>query len=373
MAKHTNYEVEDFLLNESFIEWVLNDSEKEATFWNAWITAHPDCLPAVNIAKKILIALHVKPARRLTENEIDSIIGQLQQKNRHHHNDIHKIKGSSKINIPVFALKLAAILLVGIAIGYIFLKQRNTSLPNTNTASTASYIKRMVNNTRGTLLVKLDDGSSVILKPGAQINYPAKFNGKSRDVSLNGEAFFEIHKDAAHPFFVHCGDWVTRVVGTSFTINTSNRTKEFKVVVNTGKVLVYTDNINNLKILPIKDKQLAAKPIYITPNEELIYNTTRKSLVKETLMTPLLLSANLSRALFTFHETPLYKVIANIKRAYNVNIIYNEKQMGGCPLTASLGDEHLLEKLDLICKALDAHYYINEGQIVIQGAGCNSK
>lgn len=361
MAKQSNYEVEDFLLNESFIEWILNDSEKEATFWNAWITAHPGCLPAMNTARKILLALHVKPSRQLTDHEIDLIISQLQPGNKS-----FKIKLPSKINTPVSALRLAALLIIFISIGYLFFKQHTF-----DTDKTAIYVKQVVNNTKGTLLVKLADQSSVILKPGSQIKYPTKFNGKTREVSLNGEAFFEIQKDASHPFFVHSGDWLTRVVGTSFTINASDKTKEFKVIVNTGKVLVY-ENLTDPKT-SLRDKRPAIKPIYITPNQELVYNATDKSLVKENLITPLLLSADSSKQLFTFHETPLDKVIANIKRAYHVNINYNKKQMGGCPITASLADEHLLEKLDIICKVFDAHYSITDGQITIQGEGCNNK
>ena len=84
-----------------------------------------------------------------------------------------------------------------------------------------------------------------------------------------------------------------------------------------------------------------------------------------------MLSANVSKDIFTFNDTPLNKVISRIERAYNVHIMYNEKEIGGCPLTASLGDEHLLEKLDLISKALDVKYYINDGQIVLQGTGCS--
>jgi transmembrane sensor len=366
MAKQSNYEVEDFLLNESFIEWILNDSEKEATFWNAWITAHPGCLPAMNAARKILLALHVKPSRQLTDHEIDLIINQLQQRSLHV-NENFKIKLPSKINMPVFALRLAALLIIFISIGYLFFKQHTF-----DTGKTANYVKQVINNTKGTLLIKLADQSLIILKPGAQIQYSTKFNGKTREVSLNGEAFFEIHKDASHPFFVHSGDWLTRVVGTSFTIKASDKTKDFKVIVNTGKVLVYENNLTDPKT-SLKNKRAAIKPIYLTPNQELVYNTTYKSLVKENLVTPLLLSADSSKELFTFHETPLDKVIANIRRAYNVNITYNKKQMGGCPITASLADEHLLEKLDLICKVFDAHYIITDGQIIILGEGCNSK
>ena len=73
MGNYSTYKVEDFLLDESFINWVINNSEKDAIFWTAWVAAHPTCVPTVNLAKKTLLALYVKPARQLTDNEIDSI------------------------------------------------------------------------------------------------------------------------------------------------------------------------------------------------------------------------------------------------------------------------------------------------------------
>src|SRR3954468_14214972 len=80
MNKYSAYKVEDFLLDESFIEWVLNNSEKEAIFWNAWIAAHPASAPVVNLAKKTLLALHIKPARQLTDDEVSQMIGFVEAK-----------------------------------------------------------------------------------------------------------------------------------------------------------------------------------------------------------------------------------------------------------------------------------------------------
>jgi ferric-dicitrate binding protein FerR (iron transport regulator) len=218
------------------------------------------------------------------------------------------------------------------------------------------------------MLVKLADGSSVILAPGSKLRYPSFFQGSTRSVTLEGEGFFEVSKDAKHPFFVTSGNFITEVVGTSFTIKDYNGTKEYKVIVNTGKVLV-TQKGNN----PKQVSNLQAKPIAVIPNQQIVYNISSKSLVKENLVQPLMLSADVSKDIFTFSDTPLSKVISRIEQAYNVSIIYNAKEIGGCPLTASLAEEHLLEKLDLISKALDVKYHINEGHIMLTGTGCNKQ
>jgi len=364
MTKYSAYKVEDFLLDESFIEWVLNNSEKEAIFWNAWIAAHPASVPVVNLAKKTLLALHIQPARQLTDEELNQMIGFVEAKTQTAQFTSRK-SVFTKIKNVSFSYSIAAILVMGLIGGVVFFNKIKQTVHVQNAQAVVTRIKTIKNNSSISMLIKLADGSSAILKPGSSLTYPSIFTGKSRSVSLNGEAFFEIHKDASHPFFVNSGEWVTRVVGTSFTVKAFSSTKEYKVVVNTGKVCVSKkDKYGHLNIVK-------SNLIYLTPNQQLTY-TVHKSIIKQTLEKPLMLS-EVSKDIFTFNDTPFNKVIATLEQAYNINVIYNEKEMAGCPLTASLGDEHLLGKLDLICKTLNANYYINvDGQIIMHGKGCNA-
>ena len=337
MTKRSTYKVEDFLLDESFIEWVLNNSEKDAIFWNAWIAAHPQNEPVVNLAKKTLLALYIKPSRQLSDNEVDAMIGFLNDKTQ------RGDRSRRFINKPLFTYSIAAIVAIGLLLGAIFYNTSapkaqlaSTGQPATNTNTVAYQIKDHLNNTAKSILIKLADGSSVILKPGSTLHYPTAFTGKTRAVSLDGEAFFEVHKDAKHPFFVNSGDLTIKVLGTSFTVN-----KDDKVIVNTGKVLV-TKAANALTAAK-------AKSIYLVPNQQMLYDKIHQNLVKENLATPLLLSTNVSKDFFNFNDAPLSKVISNIEQAYSVKVVY-DKEIGGCPLTASMAEEHLLEKLDLISK-----------------------
>jgi len=362
MGNYSTYKVEDFLLDESFINWVINNSEKDAIFWEAWVSAHPASAPTVKLAQKTLIALYVKPVRPLTDAEISSMIGNLEQRVQVSSNSRSKWVDNITFN-QFLSYPIAAVLIMGILMmPYLY----NKLTPATDELQTVAYsIKSTTNQTRERMLVKLSDGSSVILAPGSKLRYPTFFQGSTRSVSLEGEAFFEVSKDTKHPFFVASGNLITRVVGTSFTIKAYNGTKEYKVIVNTGKVLV-TQKANAKQ-----PNSLQNLPIAVIPNQQIVYNTSNKSMVKQNLVQPLMLSADVSKDVFTFNDTPLNKVISRIEQAYNVTIKYNEKEIGGCPLTASLAEEHLLEKLDVISKALDVKYYINDGHIMLTGTGCN--
>src|ERR1019366_6846207 len=66
--------------------------------------------------------------------------------------------------------------------------------------------------------IVLSDGSVVTLNSETTLRYPAEFNGQTREVYLDGEAFFDVAKDHKHPFIVHAGKMNVRVLGTAFNI-----------------------------------------------------------------------------------------------------------------------------------------------------------
>jgi ferric-dicitrate binding protein FerR (iron transport regulator) len=79
----------------------------------------------------------------------------------------------------------------------------------------------------GQFSLALPDGSRVWLNNASSLRYPVAFTGATRDVELSGEAYFEIAKDADHPFYVHtaggpAGPASIEVLGTSFNIMAYN-------------------------------------------------------------------------------------------------------------------------------------------------------
>ena len=74
---------------------------------------------------------------------------------------------------------------------------------------------------------------------------------------------------------------------------------------------------------------------------------------------------------FVFEETPLIEVFQKLEKAYGIKIVVDEHQVANCTVTASLSDEPLSEKLNLICKIIHAKYEMIEGQIVMNVKSCN--
>lgn len=86
--------------------------------------------------------------------------------------------------------------------------------------------------------IELPDGTWVWLAPGSIFRYPEKFAGDKREVTFEGEAFFEVAKNESSPFLIHTGELSTRVLGTSFNIRGYADDTEVKVTLLTGAVLL---------------------------------------------------------------------------------------------------------------------------------------
>ncbi len=117
------------------------------------------------------------------------------------------------------------------------------NIPSGNTSSSAPIPSSTVYNTlttprAGQFKLILPDGSKVWLNNASSLRYPTSFTGKSREVALSGEAYFEIAKDAAKPFTVKLADLAVDVLGTSFNITAYGDDPVVKTTLLTGKISV---------------------------------------------------------------------------------------------------------------------------------------
>jgi transmembrane sensor len=150
------------------------------------------------------------------------------------------------------------------------------------------------------LPVTLPDGSQVVLRKGATLSYPKTFSGAEREVSLTGEAFFDVHHDATHPFRIETVRATLEVVGTSFTINTSEQQDE--LIVSTGKVLFANKAGDKHIITPQQYSKLSAKGFEIKPLNDPNFLSWKTGQLK-------------------FDNTPIDQVARNLSDHYNINVI----------------------------------------------------
>ncbi|MDR1414983.1 MAG: DUF4974 domain-containing protein [Odoribacteraceae bacterium] len=138
----------------------------------------------------------------------------------------------------------------------------------------------------------LSDGTKIWLNSRTELSYPVTFSGNSREVHLDGEAYFEVAADG-RPFVVHAGDVVVRVLGTDFNINTQTA-GVVKTVLVRGSVEVIAGG-ERVKLAPdqlatyrASDGTLSARRVDVTPyvawkDDNFVFDGQRLEDIMETL------------------------------------------------------------------------------------------
>lgn len=115
-------------------------------------------------------------------------------------------------------------------------------------------------------ILKFSDGSTAHLNSLTNLKFPIQFVGNSRDIHLDGEAYFTVSPDALRPFIVHTSKGSIEVLGTSFNVNAYNN--YFKTSLVEGKVKISTEN-KTVTLLPGEEASLTEGHLTVSPfNQE---------------------------------------------------------------------------------------------------------
>lgn len=261
----------------------------------------------------------------------------------------------------LFNVGMAASILLFVLLGIYQFSSRNINLNLDLTLGNS--LETIVNQSDKNKLLHLEDGSSIRLFPKSKLSYPKQFRNDKREVFLEGEAFFEIAKNPAKPFYVYTNQIVTKVIGTSFFVKANRSDKQIQVLVRSGKVSVFK------KEAVSSDISRQIEGVVILPNQQLNFDIDTKNFTKTVIEKPAFI-ANKAMIDFNFEDTSASEVLKKIQEAYGVSIIFDEELLKQCPFTADLNDEPLYGKISLLCKAIEATYETIDGQIVITGKGC---
>jgi transmembrane sensor len=375
MHDYTRFTIDDFFWDDSFRHWVLSPTRELDTFWQQWLIQHPQKEGIVREARQLVQAIGL-PEFPLSDDEIRQAVHQASIRSRQLP-EVTPYQGTIR-PLPIYRQRwwqLAASVLLILGMSYWLWHtefSQNSTLADQLTyenqiAKQPTKLTETVNNGQAPLSVQFSDGSLVVLHPKARISYAAQFSGPRREVYLSGEAYFEVQKDPARPFFIFANELVTKVLGTSFLIRANPADKEVTVEVKTGKVAVFAqlDPKRNQKIT---DRELSG--VVLLPNQKIVYARDAVRLTKSLVENPVIVTPPSVKSAFVFDETPLPRVFDALEKAYSVDIVYDESLFANCPLTATLTDQTLFEKLDIICRVSQAHYMVLDGQIIIQGPGC---
>jgi len=193
--------------------------------------------------------------------------------------------------------------------------------------------------------LRLADGSVVTLAPQSQLRYPARFAGASREVYLEGEAFFEVSKDPRRPFRVHSGAWVTQVLGTKFNVSAVPGARQLAVSLVEGKVQV-TDR---------QGKYL------LTPGQQLRADVATGRIYRQAFDHHQVLAWRSNQ--LVFKNEKLADVANQLERRYGVKLVFADTATAEVRLWATFDNEPLPRVLGALRQAGGLAYH-REGQVI---------
>lgn len=138
-------------------------------------------------------------------------------------NELHESKctNSSRLNVVRTAMRYAAVIIVAILSTLSVLYYSDRLVDNGQIVSEGrrnAYNEIVVPRGQQAHLT-LSDGTKIWINSKSKLIYPSDFEGKDRIVSLDGEAYFEVTKDASRPFIVETNSIDIKVLGTSFNLS----------------------------------------------------------------------------------------------------------------------------------------------------------
>lgn len=204
-----------------------------------------------------------------------------------------------------------------------------------------------------TTALQLPDGTTITLNAGSIITYKKGFGTSHRNLTLKGEAFFEVIKGKI-PFIISADEASVRVTGTSFNVKAYEDRPIIKITVTEGIVKLYeTDE-------PQKETLLLA-------GETGIYDKSVKTVRKLSASNPNDLSWK--TRVMDFRSTPLSKVAEILSDTYHVNFTL-EPALENCTVTVQFVNRDLGPVIEVLKTTLDLTIIQKDNLISITGKGC---
>jgi ferric-dicitrate binding protein FerR (iron transport regulator) len=236
-------------------------------------------------------------------------------------------RGSGRLKWMKWAVAAACLILV-VAGGWWWQKVSRSSSPENiawqtiRNDSAGSHFK----------VVHLADGTTVTLNAHSEIRYSSVYNGKTREIELKGEAFFDVARDVGRPFIVHAGKASTQVYGTAFNISAYPDASQLRIALQHGKIGVRYDGV-------------AGTERILSPGELLICDKADDSFTLE--KQPAADMNAWTTGKISFYKTPLSEVFRDLGSRYGKHFDY-DIAVGKRAITGSYNDASLQQVIQYL-------------------------
>jgi len=346
--KPADFSIEDFVANESFLNYHLRTNKEDEIFWEKWLLNNPGKVAFAEEARATLDLLFLRLPADEYKLELERIRNKLREAPAQHKNTSlvrflnwnraagsRRAKGKKRIVYLV-----AAVLLLG-AGGFLFMQR--SSLKN-------DALAEKHNTGSSPLEFVLSDGSVVTLAANSTLRFQKRFGNTDRKVYLDGEAAFHVSKDEANPFKVYTGELVATVLGTTFNVKEQQGGALVLVELLEGKVKVETGNTGS--------------SIILNPNERVVYTRRNHSMYKE-VWQPLLKATAIPQNHLVFRKDNFTSVALKMKTVFGITLI-NQSNKKGWRFTGEFNNTTAKDIIETICLVEHLKYDLNGDTILIK-------
>ncbi|MCL4511859.1 MAG: FecR domain-containing protein [Bacteroidetes bacterium] len=241
------------------------------------------------------------------------------------------------LNMMVFA-RIAAVIVVLLGITYVALNSKGWFY---SSDSSHSEFREFSTGRGEQMQLILADGSKVTLNSLTTIRFSRSFGKKSREIQLEGEAYFVVAHDRL-PFVVRTKSGTIEDISTEFNVKTWPGDKETEVVVAEGKVILINGTVTENMGVVVRAGQMSKVGMNNVPLPPVRVNLHNEL-------------AWLDGSL-VFDETPLRRVIADLERKYPFSFVVSDSSLLSRKLTASFKNEPFDEILKAVALSLNMQY-----------------
>jgi len=193
--------------------------------------------------------------------------------------------------------------------------------------------------------IELSDGTEVHLNASSTLRFPFIFPGRTREVYLEGEAYFTVAHDPKHPFIVHTGTTSVIALGTAFNVNSYDNNMITTSLV-TGSVV--TDVGDSLDVT-------------LKPGYEAIYRPGERFKVKR-------FDENITLGwrdgIFRFHNKPLQELVPVLKRWFGLKVLFTDAGLSETLFSGDLDkDKPVIDFLNELCQDKTLDYKLYDGTV----------
>ncbi len=198
--------------------------------------------------------------------------------------------------------------------------------------------------------IELPDGSIVQLNSDTKLIFPNKFTGATREVFLNGEAFFNVKKDTAQPMIVNTNkDIKIRVTGTEFNVKCYDNDDHVDATLFSGSIDLITSN----------------EKFKVKPNEHISVSSDKKITVAPPSTAIARDAKAWTEGRIVFDETLMSEVIKILERWHGVKVIVKDPQVLQYTITADFKSESIPQIMEIIKRCTCISYKLNNNQLFL--------